>query len=205
MDDDALAMTRRSLHGVAELLIAGPQYRAHGTIRLHVTPDGFGGIVSDLGVDGVDVLHGDRREPISGTPRLLGAALGVTVGGPEGLYHDGSGITPDDPLVVEAGAASTIATWFATGDAALRAVFDGAEPILWPEHFDVAVAVGEMTYGVSPGDAMYPQPYAYVVAPVHIRSGPLWNAPFGAVLMPVDVFDVDAVVAFLRAGRDAAA
>ena len=42
------APTRRSLHGVAELLLAGPQHRAHGTIRLRVTPGGFGGVAGSL-------------------------------------------------------------------------------------------------------------------------------------------------------------
>src|SRR5690349_15453235 len=36
-----LVPTRRALHGVAELLLAGPQYRATGTIRLLVTGTGF--------------------------------------------------------------------------------------------------------------------------------------------------------------------
>ena len=39
--------------------------------------------------------------------------------------------------------------------------------------------------------------YAYV-GPWRSRSGPFWNAPFGAVWMPDDVADVDAVVAFFR-------
>jgi hypothetical protein len=39
--DDAFVATRRQLRGVAESLIAGPQYRASGTIRLAVRPDGF--------------------------------------------------------------------------------------------------------------------------------------------------------------------
>jgi hypothetical protein len=203
MDDRALTATRRSLHGVAELVIAGPQYRAHGTIRLRVTPGGFGGTVSDLRVDGVEIVDGVRHSAIVGTARSLAAVHGVDVGAPADLYRDGSGLGSDDPLDVDAGAAATIATWFATGDVALRAVFDGAEPILWPEHFDVAVAVDEVNYGVSPGDAAYPQPYAYV-GPWRARSGPFWNAPFGAVWTPDDVADVDAVVAFLRAGRDAA-
>ena len=38
MDTQVLVATRRSLHGVAELVIAGPQHRATGTIRLRVTP-----------------------------------------------------------------------------------------------------------------------------------------------------------------------
>jgi hypothetical protein len=199
-----LTTTRRALHGVAELVLAGPQYRAHRTIRLRVTPGGFGAIVSGLRVDGVDVVDGDRRQAIGGTARRLGAALGVVAGAPEDLYHDGSGVDLDEPLEVDAGAAAEIASWFATGDAALRAAFDGSEPILWPEHFDVAVAVDGAIYGVSPGDRHYAQPYAYVV-PSQPRSGAFWNAAFGAARLAVDVGDADAVVEFFRAGRSAGA
>jgi len=41
--DEVYLDTRRQLRGVAESLIAGPQYRASGTIRLAVRPDGFAG------------------------------------------------------------------------------------------------------------------------------------------------------------------
>ncbi len=130
MDNGALTLTRRSLHGVAELVIAGPQYRAHGTIRLRVTPGGFRGTVSDVRVDGVELVNGDRRQRIAGTARSLAAALGLDIGAPAGLYHDGSGVGPADALDVDAGAASTIATWFATGHVALRAVFERrADPV----------------------------------------------------------------------------
>ena len=43
MDEHAVVATRRSLHAVAERLLAGPQDRQHGEIRLQVTPGGFGG------------------------------------------------------------------------------------------------------------------------------------------------------------------
>ena len=45
--------------------------------------------------------------------------------------------------------------------------------------------------GVSTGDDYYPTPYAYV-GPWTQRTGPFWNAPFGA-LYPLDPApDVDA-------------
>jgi len=40
-DQQALSRTRVALHAIAEALIAGPQYAAHGDIRLAVRPDGF--------------------------------------------------------------------------------------------------------------------------------------------------------------------
>jgi hypothetical protein len=202
IDRGLLASTRRTLHGVAELLIAGPQYRVHGTIRLHVTPGGFGGVVSDVRVDGTDLVSGGRRQPIAGTARRLAAALGVDVGKPEGVYGDTSGVGEDEPLVVDDAAVAAIASWFATGDAALRTAFDGVQPILWPEHFDLGVTVDEVTFGVSPGDAWVPEPYAYV-APFQRRAGAFWNAPFGASRPAADLDGVEAVAGFFHAGRNA--
>ena len=54
------------------------------------------------------------------------------------------------------------------------------QPILWPEHFDVAILLDNRSYGSSPGDDFYPAPYAYVSASDH-DGGPFWNAPFGAL------------------------
>ena len=34
--------------------------------------------------------------------------------------------------------------------------------MLWPEHFDVAIALDEVTYGVSAGDDFIGVPYVYV-------------------------------------------
>ena len=203
MNVDTLASTRRALHGVAELLLAGPQYRDHGTIRLRVTPGGFGGVVSDVRVEGTDLVHAGRRQPLAGTARQVGAALGLDVGPPAGLYADGSGVGVDDPLDIDAAAADSIASWFAMGDAALRTAFEDVEPVLWPEHFDLGVAVGEVNYGVSPGDSAVPRPYAYV-APWNHRSGAFWNAPFGAARTADELDDVAAIVDFMAAGRAAA-
>jgi hypothetical protein len=76
--------------------------------------------------------------------------------------------------------------------------------VLWPEHFDLAVGVDEVNYGVSPGDAGHPLPYAYV-GPWEPREGPFWNAPFGALEEGDELPDVAALAEFLRAGRSAAA
>ena len=42
MDDRTYAETRRSVHGLAELVLAGPRYRSSGQMRLRVLPDGIG-------------------------------------------------------------------------------------------------------------------------------------------------------------------
>ena len=160
------------------------------------------GSCRDVRVDGTDLVLGHRHEPLTGTADQLAAALDVDVGRPAGLYADGSGVGADDPLVVDGAAAAMIASWFATGDAALRRLFDGVQPVLWPEHFDLAVTVDEVNYGVSPGDAAVPEPYAYV-GPWQRRAGSFWNAPFGASRAAAELDGVDALAAFFRAGRDA--
>src|SRR5688572_7201369 len=64
----ALAATRRAWHAVAELVLAGPQHRLAGTIRLTVAPDGFATIREPtLAVAGTDLVAGGRRFAIDGT------------------------------------------------------------------------------------------------------------------------------------------
>ena len=154
-DMDTLAATRRALHGVAELVLAGPQHRRTGEIRLRVLPGGFGTYTEpDLRVDGAALVAGDRRLPLAGTTgAALAAAAGVEVGAPADLYSDGSGVTPDDPIDVDPAAAARLALWFAAGEDALRRLAPPEDPILWPEHFDLGVTVDEVNYGVSPGDS----------------------------------------------------
>lgn len=56
---------------------------------------------------------------------------------------------------------------------------------LWPEHFDVALEGGteaaRATYGGSPGDTYFSEPYLYV-GPFHARNGDFWNTGFGAAI-----------------------
>jgi hypothetical protein len=169
--------TRRSLHGVAELLLAGPQYRRAGTVRLHVTPGGFGQVDGPLRVEGAELVWEGGSAPLTGTFAELAARAGVEPGVPEGVYPDHSGVALDDEIVVDEAATRLLLGWFGTGEQALRAFAPEIEPVLWPEHFDLALSVGEVNYGVSPGDTG--EPYAYV-GPWSPRTGPFWNAPFGA-------------------------
>jgi hypothetical protein len=203
-----VAATRRSLHGVAELLVAGPQYRATGTMRLAVRPGGFATTrayadVALVAVEGTDlvVVRGEAplRIPLSGTCASLAAAAGLTPGGLEGAYADTSGVAAGEQLSVDPDAAGVLAAAWATGDAALRAL-GGPEPVLWPEHFDVAVTLDAVNYGVSPGDSAVPEPYAYV-GPHEPREGPFWNMPFGAA-HPLSALGGEAeVLAFFAEGQ----
>lgn len=53
-------------------------------------------------------------------------------------------------------------------------------PIIWPEHFDMAVELGgensRANYGVSPGDEHHPEPYFYVGPWAQVGHSDLWNA-----------------------------
>ncbi|HET7474485.1 MAG TPA: hypothetical protein VFJ97_00500 [Dermatophilaceae bacterium] len=202
MDEQTYTATRRSLHGVAELVIAGPQYRAGGGIKLRSAPGGFAGRSTAMRVEGVELVWDGGRLPLTGSCRSLAAAAGLEVGAP-GNYPDASGVDPDEPLAVDASAARVIADWFALGDAACRRLAPEEEPVLWPEHFDLGVAVDEVNYGVSPGDADQPRPYAYV-GPWTQRAGAFWNAPFGALRWAEDLPDGDALVGFFELGRRSA-
>ncbi len=204
MDEQVLTQTRRALHGVGELVIAGPQYRELGTIRLRVVPGGFAGVKLPLTVEGVELVGEGGRWPLRGTYRALGAAAGVDVGRPEALYHDTSGMEPDDEIAVDASAAAVLISAFERGDAGLRSFAPDVEPILWPEHFDVGIAVDDVNYGISPGDAAHPRPYAYV-GPHTPRTGEFWNAPFGAVRWMDELDSAEAVAAFFKSGAAAAA
>jgi len=147
----SLAATRRSWHGVAELVMAGPQFRRSGSIKLRVLPGGFGTVaVPALRVDGAELVAGSRRLALAGvTYAGLAAAAGVEPRDLADVYQDGPGLAPGDPVDADPAAAGYLAACFASGDAALRAFAPGTEPVLWPEHFDVAIDLGEITYGVS--------------------------------------------------------
>jgi hypothetical protein len=203
MDEQVLVATRRALHAVAEQVLAGPQYRSAGTIRLNITPGGFGQVKGPLRVEG-DELVGERgRVPLRGTITELAAAVAVEPGAPEGLYSDHAELGPADPIGVDPVAAAEIADWLARGDQALRALAPDVEPVLWPEHFDLGIQLDEVNYGISPGDAGHPRPYAYV-GPWKLRTGPFWNAPFGALRAADELPDTAAVLAFFSEGRAAA-
>ena len=200
-----LATTRRALHAVAELVLAGPQYRAHGDIRLQVRPYGFGTVVGpDVRVAGASVVRDDVIVPIDAmTPTALAHALGLQASALDDVYKDGCGVEQDEQLAVSTEHAEHLAACYTAGDAALARFAPDAERVLWPEHFDVGIRVQDVNFGVSPGDTAVPEPYAYV-GPDVVPDQPFWNAPFGAVLRLGREPSADAIVEFFDAGRDAA-
>jgi hypothetical protein len=200
--------TRRSLHAVAELVLAGPQHRRTGEIMLIVTPTGFQTFTGPaLAIDGTDLVTAAGRSPIGGsTCAALATVAGVDVGAPEGLYTDGSGVHPDETLDVDPVAARWLEDCWAAGDAALRRLAPKEQPILWPEHFDVGILVEGVSFGVSPGDGHIAEPYAYV-GPGTRQTGAFWNYPFGAArtMRELDHANPDAVLGFFVEGRRRAA
>jgi len=199
-----LTRTRTSLHGIAELLLAGPQYAESGTIRLRIVPGGIATVASpDLRVEGSELVAESGRRPLAGTYSQLAASVGVTAQAPDS-YHDHADVGADDRVDVEPAALTVLMDALAVGDAALRAFAPQETPVLWPEHLDVAISLDEVNFGVSPGDASSAEPYAYV-GPWTPRTGDFWNQPFGAAQPLSALGGPDAVAAFFREGARLAA
>ncbi|MDT5207677.1 MAG: hypothetical protein QOF67_92 [Mycobacterium sp.] len=186
--DGVYVETRRQLRGVAESLIAGPQFRASGTIRLAVRPDGFTGVSIPIAVHGTELVFPNGSVALDGP--LSQIAAGLDLGPPDGVYDVLDPLPSDAVLSLDAAATGWIHRSHYAGGHAIKNVLPDQHPVLWPEHFDVAATEDEVNYGVSAGDDYHPTPYAYV-GPWVQRSGSFWNAPFGAScpLNPAD--DVD--------------
>jgi hypothetical protein len=203
MGQQELAIARRSLHAVAELVLAGPQYRVTGKLRLRVVPGGFATIlVPELRAVGTRVVGaGGTAVPIDGhTARAIGAELGVAAGRPEGAYDTGAGVDPDETLTLDPDQAEVILGALSLGHDALIAFAPAQTPVLWPEHFDVAIRVHDANFGLSPGDGFIEEPYAYVGVSSPPAGDAFWNAPFGAAVPLGELPDAAAVVGFFAEG-----
>lgn len=195
-----LGKTRRSLHGVAELVLAGPQYAASRSIRLRVTPGGFGTTAApDLKVHGAHLVTPGGRLPLEGSYADLARAAGVEARTLRDVYDVGPGVAEDELIDVDVEAAELLHEAFARGDAAMRSFAPDAEPVIWPEHFDIGISVHETNYGVSPGDSYLDEPYAYV-GPWSPRTGDFWNAPFGAARPLGELPDAESLTRFFQEG-----
>jgi hypothetical protein len=153
-----------------------------------------------LSVDGLRA--NGRIYQFAGTVADLAAQASLSAIRPDVEYHDQISGDAQTKLTATPAANAQVLTVFTIGAEAMAA-FSDVKAILWPEHFDFAIRVDEVNYGISPGDGYWPQPYAYL-GPNEVGHDPFWNAPFGAV-HPMDPSDPDAAAttqAFLRAGRD---
>jgi hypothetical protein len=214
--------TRRALHLLAEQVISPARRRSNGKIGLRYTHGGFGtpffGEDVQIRVEGAELVvqerDAQRRVPISSVhvaAEVLGEPLlpGVR--------------SAEQPLEVDPAGAAFLGALYGFGCSVLEELRWESDPgaaasrvELWPEHFDIAVEIGSETagqraaFGVSPGDAQHPQPYAYV-APWSPVEGELWQADaFGGAELRYDEFlaagdQREAVLEFFRARRAALA
>lgn len=194
--------TRHQLQGIAESFVAGPQYRATGTIRLAVRQDGFSATTLAIAVHGTTLTWPGGSTALAGPVSAVAQASGLDIGPPAGVYESVAALSPDTILHLDADAADAIYRSLYAGGFAINAVLPEGHPVLWPEHFDVAATADEVNYGVSAGDEFHELPYAYVgpwdfaTSP---RTGPLWNAPFGAVHSLDVTADIDTLAADVTA------
>ena len=219
---EQFAETRESLHALAEHVLSAARYHATGHIGLQVVEGGFatppfGDDRRTIGVDGAELVVRSggqaRRAPIT-TLRAAGEFAGVEPGAPAGVYTPATPCHLDAPLVVDAEAARRLAGWYALGDEALRrlarelAEEKPSDVTLWPEHFDVGIRAGEVSYGASPGDAQVAEPYVYV-APTGLELAAtgdgFWNQPFGATMTWEAIGSVEDALDFFRQGHRHAA
>ena len=196
-----LTATREAWHAVAEWLLAGPQYREQGTIRLQAVPGGF---ATRDGATRVDrdqlVLASGQSVSLKGTLAAVAAEAGISGGSPEGLYTDTSAASPDYELQIDTDAAAALAEWMHRGATALTVFAPGEDPVLWPEHFDIGLAVDDVNFGISPGDEHLASPYAYV-GPWQPRQGAFWTESFGASRTWTELGDEASIVEFFAAGQ----
>jgi hypothetical protein len=213
-----LVRTRRSLHRVAEHVLAAARHAAEGRIGLRVVPGGFGTppFPSEHGprtltVVGIDLVavddRGERRRALT-TVAAAAEQAGIEPGLAPDVYPLATGPDPEAPLELDRAAAAELAIWFMRVDEALRSFLADRSPqpavTLWPEHFDVAATVDEVNYGGSPGDDDHDVPYAYV-GPWSPREGVFWNEPFGASRAATELPTAGAVLEFFREGEACAA
>ncbi len=206
---ESLERTRRALHVVAELVMAGPQFDRSQSIELRVCEGGFAtSREPDLRVDCDALVARGRRIRLHGRSAAeVAADAGVTVRPLRDVYAVGPALGADDRLDVDEHAAREIARAFALGDRAMRALAPDQARILWPEHFDVGMDRDDVNYGVSPGDGFCPEPYAYV-GPWNFADrvggdeadAAFWNAPFGASRTIRELGDEAGLVTFFEEG-----
>ncbi|MEC3957279.1 hypothetical protein VMT65_29890 [Nocardia sp. CDC153] len=204
---DSYRRTRESLHAVAEQLLAGPEYRRSKTIRLAAAPGGFATVKEpNLAVrDDLLLLDDEPVGKLHGaTIADLAATAGLEPGMPDGIYSDVTNFDPHAELWIDPDHSRTLTRAYELGDTALRTLAPDLTPILWPEHFDLGIDLDEVNYGVSPGDALIPEPYAYV-GPWTPRTGPFWNQSFGAARTLAELGGLVALTAFFSEGRSLAA
>jgi hypothetical protein len=160
------AESRDSLHQVA-LAVVAPARKPENEISLRWTRGGFGTPFFDEG----------------------GADCQVRVEGNELIRQRGREETREPlPGAVDAAATAALGDLYGFACSVLEqlraneAEEDSSLVRIWPEHFDIAIELGDQergkraNFGASPGDADHDEPYLYVGPwDAAIASGELWN------------------------------
>lgn len=148
--------------------------------------------------------------------------VGLTLDPTFSVGHDTPSFDPMEALHIDASASVAIGAWFSFASglldvvASLRPSGDVDRLRLWPEHFDLGLALdasptARVNIGASAGDDEIDEPYLYLAPwgearPDRVPDG-YWNASFGAALTHGVVSSArDATTAalrFWRAGLDA--
>jgi hypothetical protein len=173
---DLFTPTVTGLHRVAEQLVA-PARKPENEIALEASSGGFGtpefefaGARQRIRIDADELVREvdgeERRAPLCSLAEAGAVVADLLAPGVE---------LSEEPLGIDRDSALALAAIYEFGGGVLGELATGAEPaapatepILWPEHFDLAIehgdeAAGERgTYGLSPGDENHPEPYLYV-------------------------------------------
>ena len=197
------AQTRRAWHGVAELVMAGPQYRRSGTIRLRRTSGGFGTTTApDLRVDNDRLIVGDASYPLERRDLRRAGRRGRRRRRRAGW-----------PLQGRLGCARRTSRWWSTrppppcsrpvSPSARRrcaTCFPTSRRCSGPSTSISRSPPKRPTTACHPATRYLDEPYAYV-GPFRVPTGPFWNAPFGAAHPLRELPTAAAVAAFFGEGR----
>ncbi|MCU0307584.1 MAG: hypothetical protein MUE51_07400 [Thermoleophilia bacterium] len=191
-----LAATRLALHRLAVTVVSPARWAETGRIGLRWTLGGFG---TPFFGDDVQVRVVGARLVVQRAGRARAhdittlAAAAAAAGVEPGLaVQDQAGAPPPGdlgaPLAVDPAAADWLGGWFGFACSVLEELRAGAPDggatrvQLWPEHFDLAVELGDQmagaraSVGASPGDEVHPEPYLYVAPWGEVPDDPQFAA-----------------------------
>jgi len=174
----AFRTTTEALHRLAVYVVSPAQRLANGEIIMRATTGGF----ETFEFNGRRISVRDDRLVVDGlahpitTLRAAAHAAGIEPDiGQEELFDVPPPGDLDAPLEVDPEAAHALGDWYELATDLLEELRSEAEPVddptivrLWPEHFDIAIDMGDATsghratYGASPGDRHHDEPYLYV-------------------------------------------
>ena len=197
---DGYDETRQQLHVLAEHVLAAARHRANGKIGLRFTRGGFGtpffGDDEQVRIDGDELVYqqGNRetRQKLT-TAEDAARVAGIRCGAPRDVYRPTTTLDPDAELRIDRTSARYLGDLYGLGTSVLEelraratAEESPSRVQLWPEHFDVALELGDESageragYGLSPGDENYDAPYLYVVPWDECPSDTWWNGTYFA-------------------------